>query len=262
VPDPFKLLFVADIVGKPGREALNAILPDLKREFRPSLVIVNGENSAGGFGLTAATIEEMKSAGAEVITTGNHVFDQRDFVPVLPEQERVIRPANYPPGAPGVGHCVVDADGEKVLVLNLMGRLFMTDTDDPFRAADAILAGAPEHKISVCDMHGEATSEKVAMGWYLDGRVSAVVGTHTHVATADNRVLPGGTAYVSDVGMVGPRDSVIGMEVKGVLRRFLTGVPQRWKVAEGPVTFNSVLITIDRLTGRALTIQRIDRQHN
>jgi metallophosphoesterase (TIGR00282 family) len=171
----------------------------------------------------------------------------------------VLRPANYPPGAPGTGHCLVDADGEQVLVMNLMGRLYLKDLDDPFRAADAILSQYDGVRIRICDMHGEATSEKQAMGWYLDGRVSAVVGTHTHVATADERLLPGGTAYVTDVGMVGPRDGVIGVDKAAVLKRFLTGVPYRFEVATGPVTFNSVLITIERFTGRATSIQRIDR---
>lgn len=257
----FRLLFVADVVGSPGREAVKAILPALREELRVHLVVLNGENSAGGFGLTVATIKELKASGADVITTGNHIFDQREFVPELNSQERVIRPANYPPGAPGVGHCTVEADGEEVLVMNLMGRLFLQDIDDPFRKADEILAGS-EGRITICDFHAEATSEKVAMGWFLDGRVAAVLGTHTHVPTADHRVLPGGTAFCTDVGMVGPRDSVIGMDRENVLRRFLTAVPQKWRVADGPVTFNSALVSIDRRTRRATSIQRIDRLHN
>jgi len=261
VADEFRILFVADVVGEPGRKAVNAILPALKDEHAPHLVVVNGENSAGGFGLTVKTIREMKAAGADVITTGNHVFDQREFVPELAGQERVLRPHNYPPGAPGTGYCVVPADGEEVLVMNLMGRLYMQDIDDPFRAADAILAAEPGRRISFVDFHAEATSEKIAMGWHLDGRVSAVVGTHTHVPTADNRVLPGGTAYCTDVGMVGPMNGVIGMEKEPVLRRFLTGVPQKWRLADGPVTFNSVLIRIDRFSGRSTSILRIDQVH-
>jgi 2',3'-cyclic-nucleotide 2'-phosphodiesterase len=260
VAAPFKILFVADVVGEPGRKAVEEIVPRLKEEHQPDLVVANGENSAGGFGLTVKTIKELRAAGCEVITTGNHVFDQRDFVPELAAQEHVLRPANYPPGAPGVGQCVVSAGGEEVLVMNLMGRLFMNDIDDPFRAADAILAAHPENRIVLCDMHAEATSEKISMGWYLDGRVSAVVGTHTHVPTADHRVLPGGTAYCTDVGMVGPRDGVIGMDRENVLKRFLTAVPQKWRMASGAVTFNSVLITIDRLSGRATSIQRIDQE--
>jgi metallophosphoesterase (TIGR00282 family) len=255
------VLFVGDVVGRPGRVALEAILPRLKTELQPDLTIVNGENSAGGFGITARLVHEIRAAGADVITTGNHVWDQKEFPGELPGLERVLRPHNYPPGAPGTGSCLITAAGVQVVVMNLMGRLFLLDIDDPFRAADAVLAAHPDVRVVICDMHGEATSEKLAMGWYLDGRVSAVLGTHTHVATADQRVLPQGTAYISDVGMVGPRDSVIGMDPKAVLQRFLTGVPHRFEVAAGPVTFNSVLITISGLTGRATSIQRIDREH-
>ena len=257
----FRILFVADVVGHPGRDAVSAILPKLKAEFEPQLTVVNGENSAAGFGLTAKLAGELMKAGADVITSGNHVFAQKEFLAELPTLERVIRPANFPPGAPGKGSCVVSAGGQDVLVMNLMGRIFIDPIDDPFRAADAILAANPKVKISLCDMHAEATSEKTAMGWYLDGRVSAVVGTHTHIPTADARVLPGGTAYVTDVGMVGPRDGCIGMDKDIVLKRFLTGVPNRFVVASGPVTFNSVLVTISTSTGRATSIQRLDREH-
>jgi metallophosphoesterase (TIGR00282 family) len=262
MPDgDFKILFVADVVGHPGREALKAILPGLKKELRPNLTVVNGENAAGGFGLTAKIAAELKGSGADVITSGNHVFAQKEFVGELPGLDRVLRPANYPPPAPGRGWWVVEAGGQEVLVMNLIGRVFLDSLDDPFRAADSILAEHPDHRIVFCDMHAEATSEKTAMGWYLDGRASAVVGTHTHVATADARILPGGTAYVTDVGMVGPRDGCIGMDKDVVLQRFLTGVPNRFVVASGPVTFNSVLVTIDSSTGRATSIQRIDREH-
>jgi metallophosphoesterase (TIGR00282 family) len=262
VPDSeFRILFVADVVGHPGRDAVKAILSPLKKELRPHLTIVNGENSAGGFGLTAKIVAELRGSGADVITTGNHVFAQKEFVGELPNLERVLRPANYPPRAPGVGSCVVDAGGTKALVMNLIGRVFLDAFDDPFRAADAILEANPDVKVVFCDMHAEATSEKTAMGWYLNGRASAVVGTHTHIPTADARILPGGTAYVTDVGMVGPRDSCIGMDKDVVLQRFLTGVPNRFVVASGPVTFNSVLVTINSSTGRATTIQRVDREH-
>ncbi len=259
--DDFRILFVADVVGRPGRVAVAALLPGLQAELEPHLTIVNGENSAGGFGITAATARELLADGADVITTGNHVWDQKQFVEEITQVDRVLRPYNYPPGAPGVGALLLDADGEEVLVLNLQGRIFLPDLDDPFRAADEVLAGYPAPKIVFCDMHAEATSEKAAMGWHLDGRVSAVVGTHTHVATADARVLPGGTAYVTDVGMVGPRDSVIGVQKEAALRRFLTGMPHRFETASGVVTFNSVLVTISRRTGRATSIQRIDREH-
>jgi metallophosphoesterase (TIGR00282 family) len=261
VTDDFRLLFVADVVGKPGRDALAALLPRIRHEHEPDLTVVNGENSAGGFGLTTATVEEIRKAGADVITTGNHVFDQRDFLAELPTLERVLRPHNYPPGAPGTGAVELEAGGERCLVVNLMGRVFMNDLDDPFRAADEVLADHADARIVVVDWHCEATSEKIALGWYLDGRVSAVLGTHTHVPTADQRVLPGGTAYCSDVGMVGPRDGILGMDREPVIKRFLTGVPQRWRIADGPVTFNSVLVSIDKLTGLATAIQRIDQVH-
>jgi 2',3'-cyclic-nucleotide 2'-phosphodiesterase len=260
--DLFRILFVADVVGHPGRAAVKALLPGLKKELGADLAIVNGENAAGGFGLTAKIAAELKAAGADVITTGNHVFAQKDFLPELPGLERVLRPANYPPAAPGQGSCVVEAGGRQVLVMNLMGRIFTAENlDDPFRAADAILAAHPEPRIVFCDMHAETTSEKTAMGWYLDGRASAVVGTHTHIPTADARVLTKGTAYITDVGMVGPRDGCIGMDKDVVLQRFLTAVPNRFVVASGPVTFNSVLVTISSSTGRATSIQRVDREH-
>jgi 2',3'-cyclic-nucleotide 2'-phosphodiesterase len=262
VSDEIRILFVADVVGHPGRGAVKALLPGLKKELAADLAIVNGENAAGGFGLTAKIAAELKAAGADVITTGNHVFAQKEFVPELPHLERVLRPANYPPAAPGTGSCVVEVAGQQVLVMNLMGRIFTAENlDDPFRTADAILAANPGPRVIFCDMHAETTAEKTSMGWHLDGRASAVVGTHTHIPTADARVLPGGTAYVTDVGMVGPRDSCIGMDKDVVLQRFLTGVPNRFVVASGPVTFNSVLVTISSSTGRATSIQRIDREH-
>ena len=256
-----KILFVADVVGQPGREAVKALLPKLKKQLEPDLVILNGENSAGGFGITAKLVNELRGYGADVITTGNHVFAQKEFVGELPNLDLVLRPANYPPAAPGKGSCVTEAAGHKVLVMNLIGRIFLDSLDDPFRAADAILDANRNVKIVFCDMHAEATSEKTAMGWYLDGRASAVVGTHTHIPTADARVLPGGTAYVTDVGMVGPRDGCIGMDRDVVIQRFLTGVPNRFVVASGPVTFNSVLVTINASTGLATSIQRVDREH-
>src|SRR6266851_4574574 len=259
--DELRILFVADVVGQPGREAVKAILPGLKRELEADVTILNGENAAGGFGLTARLVSELKAAGADVITTGNHVYAQKEFVTELPALEYVIRPANYPPAAPGKGWCVFRAGDTDVLVINLIGRIFLDPLDDPFRTADAILAAHPEVRVVFCDMHAEATSEKTAMGWHLDGRASAVVGTHTHIPTADARVLPGGTAYVTDVGMVGPRDGCIGMDKNNVLQRFLTGVPNRLAVASGTVTFNAVVVTISASTGRATSIQRVDREH-
>ena len=258
--DELRILFVADVVGRPGREAVRDLLPGLRRELSVDLAIVNGENSAAGFGLTAKLARELFDAGADVITTGNHVFDQREFVQELPQLERVLRPANLPPEAPGIGACLVQAGEVPVLVMQLQGRLYMLDIDDPFRAADAVLDAHPDVKVVFVDVHAEATSEKQALGWYLDGRVSAVVGTHTHVPTADARLLTNGTAFCTDAGMVGPRDGVIGMDKENILKRFRTAVPHRFEVADGPVTFNSVLITIDSLTGHATSIQRIDRE--
>ena len=260
-PDVFRILFVGDVVGQPGRGALKSLLPPLKAELQPHLTIVNGENSAGGFGITAKTADELRSAGADLVTTGNHVWDRSQFVEEIAGLDYVLRPYNFPPGAPGRGALDVSVDGHRVLVMNLQGRIFLPDLDDPFRAANEILAAHPQAEIVFCDMHAEATSEKIAMGWHLDGRASAVVGTHTHVPTADQRVLPGGTAYVTDVGMVGPRDGVIGVDKEAALGRFLTGLPHRFETATGVVTFNSVLVTISTPTGRARSIQRIDREH-
>ncbi|HUZ89221.1 MAG TPA: TIGR00282 family metallophosphoesterase [Candidatus Acidoferrales bacterium] len=260
-PTPFRLLFVGDVVGRPGREAVRDLLPDLRTELSVNFVVLNGENSAAGFGITAKIAHEFLGWGADVITLGNHVWDQKQFVQEIVSEERVLRPDNFPPGTPGRGAGCFAVGADSVLVMNLMGRLFMPALDDPFRAADRILSEPSAASFSVCDVHAEATSEKQAMGWYLDGRVSVVVGTHTHVPTADARVLPGGTAYVTDVGMVGPRDSVIGVDSKAAVDRFLTAMPTRFNTATGVVTFNSVLVTIDRLTGRAQTIQRIDREH-
>ncbi len=254
------ILFVGDVVGRPGRQAVRSLLPALREELRVDLTILNGENAAGGAGLTAEIARELLASGADVLTNGNHVWDQRAFLTEIEELgDRAIRPLNLPPGNPGRGWVV----RQGVLVANAVGRVFMAAYDDPFRAMDALLdelgAGAP--KVRILDWHAEATSEKVAMGWHLDGRFSAVVGSHTHVPTADARVLPGGTAFVSDTGMVGPRDSVLGVRTDIILDRFLTMLPKRFEIADGPVAFNSVLIDVDETTGRARSIERIDRSH-
>ncbi|MFZ0217335.1 MAG: TIGR00282 family metallophosphoesterase [Candidatus Dormiibacterota bacterium] len=258
--EAFRVLFVGDVIGRPGRQATATLLPQLKEELRPHLVVVNGENSAGGFGITVATAAELFAAGADVLTTGNHVWDQKQFVVDIEREEYVLRPANYPSGAPGKGALELTVDGERVLVVDLQGRTFMPPLEDPFRVIDEILAAHPDPRIVVVDMHAEASAEKIAMGWHLDGRASLVVGTHTHVPTADARVLEQGTAYVTDVGMVGPRDGVIGISRGSSLARFRTGMPQRNEVAPGAVTFNSVLVTISRPNGRAQTMQRVDRE--
>ncbi len=249
---------IGDVMGKPGRQAVAALLPALKEELAIDFVIANGENSAAGRGMTEKTAQVLFDAGTDVITSGNHIWDQREIIPVLEEEVAILRPANYPARAPGRG----SLKKEGVTVLNLQGRTFMPAIDCPFQAADAELESVGEHDIVFVDMHAEATSEKVAMGRYLDGRVTAVVGTHTHVPTADAQLLPEGTAFVTDVGMVGPKDSIIGVEVDAVIGRFLTGMPTRLPVAEKSkiVQFNAVLIDINESTGRALSITRVDRE--
>ena len=255
-----RVLMVGDVVGKPGRRALKQVLPGLRSELDLDVVVVNGENAAAGFGLTDDTADELLAAGATVISGGNHTFDQRDFIPSLDGELPLLRPANYPVGTPGRGMLRVGA----IAVLNLQGRVFMPEgLDSPFTIADRLLEELEEDppKGIVVDFHTEATSEQAALGWYLDGRVSAVVGTHTHVATADTRILPQGTAFVTDLGMTGPVNSIIGSKVEDVLTRFLTALPRRLNVADGggPLQFNSVFIEIDDLTGLATDVRRVDR---
>jgi metallophosphoesterase (TIGR00282 family) len=253
-----KILFVGDIVGSPGRKIVRERLADILVQCQIDICIANGENSASGFGITPRLAEELFSCGIEVITGGNHIWDRREILDFFPHEPRLLRPANFPNGLPGSGLYVGRArSGVAYAVLNLQGRTFMASLDDPFRAADRELARIPpEVKVIVVDMHAEATSEKQAMGWYLDGKVSAVLGTHTHVPTADYHVLPGGTAYTTDVGMTGPHDSVIGMEKQGVLQRFLDALPARFAVAEGDVQMNTALVEVDEATGRARSINR------
>ena len=254
-----RVLMVGDLVGKPGRRAFAEVLPRVKADHQVDFVVANGENAAGGFGLTEEIAEEILAAGTDVITSGNHIWDIRDFVPALDGELPILRPANYPRSAPGRGYIRIG----DTAVINLQGRVFMPEgLDSPFDTVDDILAELDRDppRVTLVDFHTEATSEQGAMGWYLDGRVTAVVGTHTHVPTADARVLPGGTAFVSDLGMTGPVNSVIGSKVEDVLERFLTAMPRRLNVAEGgPVQFNSVLIDVDDLTGKAVSIQRMDR---
>lgn len=253
-----RILMIGDIVGKPGRRAVQEFLPGLCHEYRLDLVVANGENAAGGLGITVATAQELLESGVDVITTGNHVWAKREIVPYLDSGGLpIIRPFNLPPGAPGRGFLSV----KKVLVVNLMGRVFMGESDCPFRAMDSLLLEMKNETTAiVVDFHAEATSEKVAMGRYLDGRVSALFGTHTHVGTIDTCILPNGTAYVTDVGMVGPTDSVIGDDAASVLHSFLTRMPHRLSVGKGKAVFNAILVEIDKASGKALSIQRIQRE--
>jgi metallophosphoesterase (TIGR00282 family) len=254
-----RLLLIGDVVGSPGRDTLKRCVPLARDQHRIDLCLANGENAAAGFGLTSQTAQEMFDAGVDFITSGNHIFDKREFKSYLEDTDRVIRPANYPPGVPGRGFGFVKAGGTTVGVLNLMGRTFMPPVDDPFRVGEAALAQMQATaKIIVVDVHAEATSEKVALGRYLDGRVSAVYGTHTHVQTADEQILPGGTAYLSDVGMTGPSEGVIGMEAGPVLDRFTMGLSDRFSVEKsGSKQFCAAIVSIDVESGRATEIKRI-----
>jgi 2',3'-cyclic-nucleotide 2'-phosphodiesterase len=257
-----RCMVIGDIIGKPGRLAVLHTLGDLRRELDLDLVIANGENLAAGAGLTPSLAEELLSSGVDVITSGNHIWDKREVYEYLDSGRPVLRPMNYPDDAPGRGWLVHSLpDGGQVAVVNVMGRVFMNQLDSPFTAMDALLDGAAEPlpPLRIVDFHCEITSEKNAMGWFLDGRVTAVVGTHTHVPTADARLLPKGTAYISDVGMTGPRDSIIGFSVETVLPRFLRHLPTRFGVADGPVTMNAVVIEAERTTGLARSIDQVQR---
>lgn len=260
-----RILFVGDVFGSAGRRIVREHLGHVIKERGADLVIVNAENAAGGFGVTPSIANDLFDLGAHVLTTGNHVWDKRELIEYVQSAQadghdrarRVIRPANYVAGTPG--HGVYEGElpnGQAYAVVDLQGRVFMPATDDPFRAADALLAKI-KAKVIVVDFHAEATSEKVALGWYLDGRVTAVLGTHTHIPTADNRVLPGGTAYQTDVGMSGPWDSVIGVEKEQVLHRFLTGMPAKFDAAKGDPRMAATLIECDGQTGRAISTQRL-----
>jgi hypothetical protein len=249
---------IGDIVGRAGRRAVKDCLPSLKTNYAIDFAIANGENAAGGNGITKSIAKELFSFGVDMMTMGNHVWNQKEIFDYLPKENRIIRPANYPPGTPGNGYNIYSVNGIKVAVINISGRVFMPEMDCPFRKVDEILSEIKdESKIVLVDFHAEATSEKVAMGWHLNNRATAVVGTHTHVQTADERILPGGTAYITDIGMCGPRDSVIGVQKEIILRKFKTGLPQRFEVANTDYQFNAVLITIDDLTGAATDIIRI-----
>jgi metallophosphoesterase (TIGR00282 family) len=254
-----KILFIGDIVGKVGRNAVKASLPGLTDKYKIDMIIANGENIAGGFGLTESLVNDLYAMGVHVITTGNHVWDKKDFVSYISKDNRVLRPANFAPGVPGYGSIIHTLpDGTKVGVLNLSGRVFMANMDCPFRTAQAeIETLAQAAKVIIIDLHAEATSEKVAFGYFVDGKASAVIGTHTHVQTADEKILPHGTAYITDVGMTGPAHSVIGIEVAQIIQRFLTGMPDRFETAQGKGILSAVVLDIDAGTGKANGIQRI-----
>ncbi len=256
-----KILFVGDVVGRPGRKLLKDHLSPVQQEHDVDYTIVNVENAAGGFGITPPLAEEILEYGVDVMTSGNHVWDKREVFDFLNREPRLLRPGNYPKGAPGsFVHIGESRTGTPVAVMNLQGRVFMPLTDCPFRLAEKeVQRIARETRIIVIDFHAEATSEKMALGWFLDGQVSAIIGTHTHIPTADWRVLPRGTAYVSDVGMTGPYDSVIGMELDGSLSRFLTGLAARMEVASENPRFSAMLLDVDESTGMARSIRRIEK---
>ena len=254
-----KLLFIGDIVGRPGRELVRRGLAALVERHKIDVVAANVENAAAGFGVTPDIADDLVELGVHVMTGGNHTWDKKEIIPYIPDHPRLIRPANLPPGAPGRGVYIArTAAGAGVAVINIMGRVFMTAIDDPFRVVlDEIEAVRHEARVILVDFHAEATSEKIAMGWHLDGKVSAVVGTHTHVQTADERLLPRGTAYITDVGMTGPHDSVIGVERAAIVQRFMTALPQKFDTATENPRLNGAIITVDESTGRATSITRM-----
>jgi metallophosphoesterase (TIGR00282 family) len=257
-----KILFIGDTVGSAGRAIVKHYLKQLQEQFTVDLTILNCENAAAGFGITPKIADELFDWGIDVLTSGNHIWDKKEIMPYLNQNSRILRPANYPEGNPGRGLAVLKArNGTEAAVLNLQGRVFMVPIDDPFRTADQQLAKIPAHiKVIFVDMHAEATSEKVAMGWYLDGRVSAVVGTHTHIPTADETILPKGTAYQTDAGMTGPFDSVVGVLREDVIKRYLTQIPVKFESASQDARLNAVFVDVDEETGRARKIERIQKK--
>ena len=257
---PVNILFIGDIVGKPGRQAVSRELHRLVDRYNVDVVIANGENASGGFGITAESAKELFACGIHLFTSGNHIWDKKEALEYLTKEERIIRPANYPDGTPGKGSTVVTTPGGvRVGVINLEGRVFMNSLECPFRTADREIAALSEStKVILVDFHAEATSEKTSLGWYLDGRVSAVVGTHTHVQTADERVLTEGTAYITDAGMTGAFDSVIGVRKDEPIRKFLTQLPSKFEVAKKNLRLNGVVLTIDDASGKALGIERVN----
>lgn len=253
-----KLLFIGDIFGHAGRRIVADHLADIRASQGIDVVIANGENSAAGFGITPNIAEELFRYGIDVMTSGNHIWDKRDIYDYLSRQPRLLRPANYPATSPGAGQYIhTTPSGARCAVMNIQGRVYMAQTDCPFRKVDELLQSIPDDvKVRFVDFHAEVTSEKMAMGWHLDGRVSAMVGTHTHIPTADTRILPGGTAYQTDCGMTGPYDSIIGVEKEPVLQKFLTAMPVKMEAAKGCVELHSVIVEVDDITGKALHVRR------
>ena len=256
-----KILFIGDIVGEPGRRAVKQLLPFLIQQESLDLVVANGENTAGGSGITKGTAEELFSSGVDVITTGDHIWDQKEILGWIGQEKRLLRPLNYPLGIPGTGSIVLHKEGlPSFAVVNILGRVFMPEMDNPFLAIQSEIQRIRQETTNILvDFHAEATSEKIAMGRFLDGLVSAVVGTHTHVQTADEQIFPAGTAYISDVGFTGPHESVLGREIEPVIKRFLTCLPQRFPVASGNVLLQGVIIEVDPMTGRSLSIKRVSQ---
>ncbi|MCX7816643.1 MAG: TIGR00282 family metallophosphoesterase [Syntrophales bacterium] len=259
MPGKMRIMFIGDIVGRPGRRAVRELLPLLIKEKSVDFVVANCENAAAGFGITRDIVEDLFSYGIDVLTTGNHVWDKKEAMEFIVDYESLLRPANYPEGVPGRGSVLMPTrSGAHVGVVNLAGRVFMRPSDCPFRTVEKeILRLLPRTKIIVIDFHAEATSEKVAMGWFLDGRVSGVFGSHTHVQTADERILPGGTAYITDAGMTGPFDSVIGIKKEAIFDRFLLQIPNRFEVAKGDVRLQGVIFDVDERNGKSFSIERI-----
>jgi len=254
------LMMIGDIVGRPGRTILRERLPLLRKEYEADMVIANGENAAGGNGITQKIAQELFISGIDFLTMGNHVWDNKDVFNFIEEEARMVRPANYPQGAPGRGYQVINLGNEtSVGIINISGRTFMNALDCPFRTADAIIEKIKSStNIIIVDFHAEATSEKIAMGYYLDGRVSLVAGTHTHVQTADEKILRNGTAYITDLGMTGPADSILGIEKETVVKKFISGLPARFEVAKGPSQLNGIIVEIDIQTGKAQKIERLN----
>lgn len=255
------ILFIGDIVGRPGRLAVEKLLRPIQSEYRVDFTIANGENAAGGNGINLEVAEELYRYGVNCITGGNHIWDKRQVLEFIDQDSKLVRPANYPVGTPGRGFTLLKGPSNSVIgVVNLSGRVFLPPLDDPFHEANKVVSQlSTQTKVIFVDFHAEATSEKIALGWFLDGRVSAVCGTHTHVQTADERVLPNGCAYITDVGMTGPRDSVLGVKKETIIAKFLTQLPVRFEVAGGPVQLNAVIIDVDEITGRARSIERIQK---